>query len=148
MMGEAKLKMPPPENATVKFCDQAKTLLLPYFLVLDTESILVTEHAGPSNAYKKHEMSEFALAIVRSHDKQVVKFYKYHGPNAPKLLVDTLEHALKFIEQNLLNTPIVMTDCDEDNFNRATKCHHCQCLFDDTIEKKNADIIVMRVESM
>ena len=61
--------MPNKSKAFIQFNDHSKTVLAPYFSSLDTESVLKS-NAGP--AYQKHEISSYAIALIRTHDKALL----------------------------------------------------------------------------
>src|SRR5690606_21176975 len=124
---EAKLKMP--VDRMLKFKDERKTLLTPYFIVLDTESIL--EKTGDS--LKKHILSSYGVALVRSHDSEVINYFDYFGPDSAEKLVDSLEECLHYINTHPLNTPMIFSANDEAKHNSINQCTACSTVFGPTV---------------
>ena len=126
----ALLDMPPPETAHLTFNDGQNTILAPYFLVLDTEALLVAD--ANERLLKRHELSSYAMILVQTADSSIQKTYKGFGPECAKQLVDDIKAALRFCDRRSLNLPIRMSQAEEISFQSTTHCEHCHREFSST----------------
>ena len=119
---EARLVMPSPENAVVRFNGGPRTIIAPYFITLDTESILI-KCDDDDDIEQRHEISSYCIALVRSGDSKLINLYSGFGEGCATKLVDSIEDAVKYANENIPNVPINISSLTD--FNNATVCGHC-----------------------
>src|SRR5690606_6929739 len=129
---EARLVMP--KNNLLVFRGHAKTLIYPYFMVLDTESVLKPIHDGVKFT-KEHILSSFGLALIRSHDSKIIEYISHLGQDSGEVLADAIEKLLHYVNIHPLNVGMTFTLSDQQKHDAITHCTHCKIPFGSQVRK-------------
>ena len=144
--GEQAIKMPE-KGHIVNFKNYYKQMPVPFVIYADfeaiTEKVLGCQpntEKSYTEAYLKHTDCGYGYKVVCCYDNEYTKpVQSYRGENAVfKFMENMLEEVnwCKSIINKHFNKPLIMTDEDEDAFQKAIKCHICD------IKYTNKDIRV------
>ena len=139
--GEQAIKMPK-EGDEVHFRNFQKQQAAPFVIYADFEAILEkVDSCQPSDkksyteAHQKHTDCGYGYKVVCCYDDEYSKPVQiYRGENAVyKLMENMLEEVdwCKSIMEEQFDKPLVMTEEDEVDFRKATKCHICDRQYQD-----------------
>ena len=122
------LKMPTKDNNKLSFKNHWKTERVPFIIYADTEALLKPIQnceSDPKNKYtqkyQKHEPISFSYYIKCSYRDDFFEPRTYTG-------IDAMEKFVKWIEQNIANTPsveMIFGEEEADRFNKAGNCWIC-----------------------
>ena len=139
--GEQAIKMPK-EGDEVFFRNHHKQLPVPFVIYADFEAITEkVDSCQPSDkksyteAYQKHTDCGYGYKVVCCYDDEYSKPVQvFRGENAVyKFMENMLEEVdwCKSIMEEQFNKPLVMTEENEIDFRKATKCHICDRQYQD-----------------
>ena len=139
--GKQAIKMPE-KGEQVFFKNHQKQLPVPFVIYADFEAITEKIHGClPNNeksyteAYQKHTDCGYGYKVVCCYDDKYSKPVQIHrGENAVhKFMENMLEEVdwCKSIIKKHFNKPLEMTEENEINFQKATKCHICDQQYTD-----------------
>ena len=139
--GVQGVKMPE-EGDEVHFRNHHKQLPVPFVIYADFEAITEkVDSCQPSDkksyteAYQKHTDCGYGYKVVCCYDDEYSKPVQvFRGENAVyKFMENMLEEVdwCKSIMEEQFNKPLVMTEENEIDFRKATKCHICDRQYQD-----------------
>ena len=139
--GVQGVKMPE-EGDEVHFRNHHKQLPVPFVIYADFEAITEkVDSCQPSDkksyteAYQKHTDCGYGYKVVCCYDDEYSKPVQvFRGENAVyKFMENMLEEVdwCKSIMEEQFNKPLVMTEENEIDFQKATKCHICDRQYQD-----------------
>ena len=139
--GEQAIKMPK-EGDEVHFRNFQKQQAAPFVIYADFEALLEkVDSCQPSDkksyteAHQKHTDCGYGYKVVCCYDDEYSKPVQiYRGENAVyKFMENMLEEVdwCKSIMEEQFDKPLVMTEEDEVDFRKATKCHICDRQYQD-----------------
>ena len=139
--GEQAIKMPE-EDDEVFFRNHHKQLPVPFVIYADFEAITEkVDSCQPSDkksyteAYQKHTDCGYGYKVVCCYDDEYSKPVQvFRGENAVyKFMENMLEEVdwCKSIMEEHFNKPLVMTEENETDFRKATKCYICDRQYQD-----------------
>ena len=140
--GEQAIKMPDKNNNTLKFNNFHKQQPVPFVIYADFEAI--TEKISgcrPNNnksfteAYQKHTDCGFGYKVVCCYDDKYTQPMKiYRGEKAVytflEYMLDEVKYCKRIIKKEF-NKPLNMTKENEEEFQKAEKCHICNKKYSD-----------------
>ena len=145
--GKQAIKMPEKDNNTLKFMNHHKQLPVPFVIYADFEAI--TEKVlgcQPSNeksyteAYQKHTDCGYGYKVVCCFDDKYSKPIQiYRGEKSVHKFMENMLEEVKWCKSKMkkcFNKPLKMTEVNETDFQKATKCYICDKPY------KDADIRV------
>ena len=133
--GEQAIKMPE-EDDEVFFRNHHKQLPAPFVIYADFEAITEkVDSCQPSDkksyteAYQKHTDCGYGYKVVCCYDDKYSKPVQvFRGENAVYKFMENMLEEVDWCKQTMkkhFNKPLVMTEEDEVDFRKATKCHIC-----------------------
>ena len=133
--GEQAIKMPK-EGDEVHFRNFQKQQAAPFVIYADFEALLEkVDSCQPSDkksyteAYQKHTDCGYGYKVVCCYDDEYSKPVQiYRGENAVYKFMENMLEEVDWCKQTMeeqFNKPLVMTEEDEVDFQKATKCHIC-----------------------
>lgn len=128
--------MPTKDNNILKFTNHHKQLAVPFIIYSDFEAITEkVQGCKPNNdksyteAYQAHEACDYEYKVICCYDDKYSKpIVIYRGENAAykfleKMLYDV--NLCKKVVKKEFNKPLIMTEENEQNFEKADECHIC-----------------------
>ena len=145
--GTQAIKMPDKSNNILKFNNFHKQLPVPFVIYADFEALTEKVSGCKPNtdksfthAYQKHTDRGYGYKVVCCYDAKYTKPIKiYRGPKAVYKFMEAMLKEIaycKYVMKKYFNKPLKMTPSDEEQFQKASKCHICGK------EYKNNDIKV------
>ena len=140
--GTQAIKMPSKDNNILQYNHYHKQLPAPFVIYADFEALTERIHGCQQNndksftdAYQKHTDCGYGYKVVCCYDDKYTKDVQYYrGENAVyKFLEQMLEEEsyCKNIVKCKFNKPLKMTNVDEEEFQKADKCHICGISYND-----------------
>ena len=140
--GTQAIKMPSKDNNILQYNHYHKQLPAPFVIYADFEALTEQIHGCQQNndksftdAYQKHTDCGYGYKVVCCYDDKYTKDVQYYrGENAVyKFLEQMLEEEsyCKNIVKCKFNKPLKMTNVDEEEFQKADKCHICGISYND-----------------
>lgn len=134
--GTQAIKMPTKDNNILKFENFHKELEAPFAIYADIEAITEKVHGcQPNNdksyteAYQKHADCGYGYKVVCCYDDKYTKPVSiYRGENAVYKFMQAMLEEVKYcrkIIKKYFNKPLRMTKTNEEDFQKAGKCHIC-----------------------
>lgn len=117
-----------PKNPYIIFNYHGATIRLPFFAVLDTESIALKD-SSHTNVYAKHVVSSYCLYLIRSIDNQIFKRYEHFGKDSSERLVDDIADAVDTTQKLNPHVKIIYTYTDRLAFEKQKFCGICKKVF-------------------
>ena len=134
--GTQAVKMPDKDNNILKFNNFHKQQPVPFVIYADFEAI--TEKISgcqPNNnksyteAYQKHTDCGYGYKVVCCYDDKYSKpITIYRGEKAVYKFIEAMLEEVKYCKKKMkkeFNKPLRMTKEDEEEFQKANKCHIC-----------------------
>ena len=134
--GTQAVKMPDKDNNILKFNNFHKQQPVPFVIYADFEAI--TEKISgckPNNdksyteVYQKHTDCGYGYKVVCCYDDKYTKPVQlYRGEKAVYKFMEKMLDEVKYCKKTMetfFNTPLAMTQDDEDVFQKAKECHIC-----------------------
>ena len=139
--GEQAIKMPK-KGDKVYFKNHHKQLSVPFVIYSDFEALTEkVQGCKPNNdksyteAYQKHADCGYGYKVVCCYDDKYSKPVQiYRGENAVYKFTEKMLYEVNCCKQIMkkhFNKPLKMTDEDEKDFQKATKCHICDQQYTD-----------------
>ena len=139
--GEQAIKMPE-EGDEVFFRNHHKQLPAPFVIYADFEAITEkVDSCQPSDkksyteAYQKHTDCGYGYKVVCCYDDEYSKPVQvFRGENAVYNFMENMLEEVDWCKQTMekhFNKPLEMTEEDEVDFRKATKCHICDRQYQD-----------------
>ena len=139
--GEQAIKMPK-EGENVTFKNYHKELPTPFVIYADFEAITEkVDSCQPSDkksyteARQKHTDCGYGYKVVCCYDDEYSKPVQiYRGENAVYKFMENMLEEVDWCKQTMekhFNKPLEMTEEDEVDFRKATKCHICDRQYQD-----------------
>ena len=139
--GEQAIKMPE-EGDEVYFKNHHKQLSVPFVIYADFEAITEkVDSCQPSDkksyteAYQKHTDCGYGYKVVCCYDDKYSKPVQiYRGENAVYKFMENMLEEVNWCKQTMekhFNKPLKMTEENEIDFRKATKCHICDRQYQD-----------------
>ena len=139
--GAQAIKMPSKDYNILSFNHNHKQLPAPFVIYADFKALTEKIHGCQQNndksyteAYQKHTVCGYGYKVVCCYDDKYAKPVQYYrGKNAVyKFLEKMLEvRYCKNIIKYKFNKPLKMTKEDENDFQKADKCHICNKKYSD-----------------
>ena len=139
--GKQAINMPK-KGENVYFKNYNKQLPVPFVIYADFEAITEKIHGClPNNensyteAYQKHTDCGYGYKVVCCYDDKYTKHVQiYRGENAVHKFMENMLKEVFWCKSKMkkhFNKPLKMTTDDENNFQKAIKCHICDKLYND-----------------
>ena len=139
--GEQAIKMPE-KGETVYFKNHHKQQAVPFVIYVDFEALTEkVQGCKPKNdksyteAYQKHTDCSYGYKVVCCYNDQYTKPVQiYGGENAVYKFMEQMLEEVNWCKQTMkkhFNKPLKMTDEDEKDFQKVTKCHICDQQYKD-----------------
>ena len=139
--GVQGVKMPE-EGENVKFRNFQKQQAVPFVIYADFEAITEkVDSCQPSDkksyteAYQKHTDCGYGYKVVCCYDDKYSKPVQiYRGENAVYKFMENMLEEVNWCKQTMeeqFNKPLEMTEENETDFQKATKCHICDQQYQD-----------------
>ena len=139
--GEQAIKMPE-EGDEVFFKNHHKQLPAPFVIYADFEAITEkVDSCQPSDkksyteAHQKHTDCGYGYKVVCCYDDEFSKPVQvFRGENAVYKFMENMLEEVDWCKQTMekhFNKPLVMTEENETDFQKATKCHICDRQYQD-----------------
>ena len=133
--GKQAIKMPE-KGDKVYFKNHHKQLAVPFIIYSDFEALTEkVQGCQPNNeksyteAYQKHTDCGYEYKVVCCYDNKYTKPVQiYRGENAVYKFMENMLEEVNWCKSKMkkhFNKPLKMTDEDETDFQKATKCHIC-----------------------
>ena len=133
--GKQAIKMPE-EGDKVYFKNHHKQLSVPFVIYADFEEITEKVQGCQPNtdksyteAYQQHKDCGYGYKVVCCYDDKYSKPKEiYRGENAVYKFMENMLEEVNWCKSKMkkyFNKPLIMTDADEDVFQKAVKCHIC-----------------------
>ena len=133
--GKQAIKMPE-EGDKVYFKNHHKQLSVPFVIYADFEAITEKVQGCQPNtdksyteAYQQHKDCGYGYKVVCCYDDKYSKPKEiYRGENAVYKFMENMLEEVNWCKSKMkkyFNKPLIMTDADEDLFQKAVKCHIC-----------------------
>ena len=134
--GTQAIKMPTKDNNILKFNNFHKQQPVPFVIYADFEAITEKIHGcqqegkkSYTEAYQKHTDCGYGYKVVCCYDDKYTKpIQLYRGENAVyKFMGNILEEVkwCKKVMKKHFNKPLKMSNEDEQEFKKSTRCHIC-----------------------
>ena len=141
--GTQAIKMPTKENNMLKFNNFHKQLPVPFVIYADFEAITEKVHGcQPNNnksyteAYQKHTDCGYGYKVVCCYDDKYTKpLQGYRGKKAVNKFMEAMLEEVKYCKTTMykhFNKPLRMTKDDEEEYQKADKCHICDKKYNKT----------------
>ena len=122
----AKICLPSKKKAYIEYNEMMarRQLKAPFIIYADFEAL--TKKVKKSNKYQKHIGCSYGYKIVSDY-KEFTKPYKsYRGRGAVKKFIEALLEEEKYIIEILeTNKEMILSQEDNENFEKASDCHIC-----------------------
>ena len=130
------IKMPEKGDNILEFNNPHKQMTQAFVIYADFEVITEKMHICQPNdkksfteAYQNHTDCGYAYKLVCCYDNKFSKpLQLYRGENAVYKFMECMLHEVRWCKETIkrqFNKPLKMTNEDELNFKKATKCHIC-----------------------
>ncbi|XP_043484408.1 uncharacterized protein LOC122512572 [Leptopilina heterotoma] len=130
-----KIKLPGPNNCTIKFKNYKNKERVPYVIYADCESLLLpadkdVDNLSKTQVFQRHKLLSIGYYIKCSYDESLCKYVPCpeHESDPAKWFAEELKKLSEKIHNVFKNpTPInTLTPQEIKDFKRATVCHICQ----------------------
>ena len=134
--GAQAIKMPDKDNNILKFNNFNKQQPVPFVIYADFEAITEKIHGcqqdgnkSYTEAYQKHTDCGYGYKVVCCYDNKYTKPIQiYRGEKAVYKFMENILEEVKYCKKVMkkhFNKPLIMTELDEQEFEKATTCHIC-----------------------
>ena len=134
--GTQAIKMPTKDNNILKFNNFHKQQHVPFVIYADfeaiTEKIYGCQQEGKKSyteAYQKHTDCGYGYKVVCCYDDKYTKpIQLYRGENAVYKFMENMLEEVKWckkVMKKYFNKPLKMSNDDEQEFKKSTRCHIC-----------------------
>ena len=134
--GTQAIKMPTKDNNILKFNNFHKQQPVPFVIYADFEAITEKIHGcqqegkkSYTEAYQKHTDCGYGYKVVCCYDDKYTKpIQLYRGENAVYKFMENILEELKWCKKVMkkhFNKPLKMSNEDEQEFKKSTRCHIC-----------------------
>ena len=134
--GTQAIKMPTKDNNTLKFNNFHKQQPVPFVIYADFEAITEKIHGcqqegkkSYTEAYQKHTDCGYGYKVVCCYDDKYTKpIQLYRGENAVYKFMENILEEVKWCKKVMkkhFNKPLKMSNEDEQEFKKSTRCHIC-----------------------
>ena len=137
MNGTQAVRMPTKKNNILRFNNSHKQLPVPFVIYADFEAITEkiqgcrrNNNKSYTEAYQKHTDCGYGYKVVCHYDDKHTKPVQiYRGEKAVykfmEAMLDEVQYCKTIMKNNFNKPLIIMTEKDEEEFQKATKCHVC-----------------------
>ena len=133
----------PKEGSYIEFEKYNTKLRCPFVVYGDFECIIVNSIIGIKGTYQEHKPCGYMLHVVHSIDN-TSQPYLYRGEDCLDHLVNKLAEIKKdMFDKMNVNKPMVITDEQEEEFRKATRCSICNKGFKPDDVKVAATVILL-----
>ena len=144
--GTQAIRMPNKDNNILKFTNFNKQLPAPFVIYADFEALTEKIHGcrqdgnkSYTEAYQKHTDCGYGYKLVCCYDDKYTKPEQiYRGENAVYKFLENMLEEVKYCKKVMkkhFNKPLRMTEENEQEFKKATKCHICDKEYEEYTEK-------------
>ena len=134
--GTQAIKMPTKDNNILKFNNFHKQQPVPFVIYADFEAITEKIHGcqqegkkSYTEAYQKHTDCGYGYKVVCCYDDKYTKpIQLYIGENAVYKFMENILEEVKWCKKVMkkhFNKPLKMSNEDEQEFKKSTRCHIC-----------------------
>ena len=134
--GTQAIKMPTKDNNILKFNNFHKQQPVPFVIYADFEAITEKIHGcqqegkkSYTEAYQKHTDCGYGYKVVCCYDDKYTKpIQLYRGENAVYKFMENILEEVKWCKKVMkkhFNKPLKMSNEDEQEFKKSTRCHIC-----------------------
>ena len=134
--GTQAIKMPNKDNNILKFNNFHKQQPVPFVIYADFEAITEKIHGcqqkgnkSYTEAYQIHTDCGYGYKVVCCYDDKYTKpIQLYRGEKAVYKFMENILEEVKYCKKVMkkhFNKPLIMTELDEQEFEKATTCHIC-----------------------
>ena len=134
--GTQAIKMPTKDNNILKFNNFHKQQPVPFVIYADFEAITEKIHGcqqegkkSYTEAYQKHTDCGYGYKVVCCYDDKYNKpIQLYRGENAVYKFMENMLNEVKWCKKVMkkhFNKPLKMSNEDEQEFKKSTRCHIC-----------------------
>ena len=134
--GTQAIKMPTKDNNILKFNNFHKQQQVPFVIYADFEAITEKIHGcqqegnkSYTEAYQRHTDCGYGYKVVCCYDDKYTKpIQLYRGEKAVYKFMENILEEVKYCKKVMkkhFNKPLIMTELDEQEFEKATTCHIC-----------------------
>ena len=134
--GTQAVKMPTKDNNILKFNNFHKQQPVPFVIYADFEAITEKIHGcqqegkkSYTEAYQKHTDCGYGYKVVCCYDDKYTKpIQLYRGENAVYKFMENILEEVKWCKKVMkkhFNKPLKMSNEDEQEFKKSTRCHIC-----------------------
>ena len=134
--GTQAIKMPQKDNNILKFNNFHKQQPVPFVIYADFEAITEKIHGcqqegkkSYTEAYQIHTDCGYGYKVVCCYDDKYTKPIQiYRGEKAVYKFMENILEEVKYCKKVMkkhFNKPLIMTELDEQEFEKATTCHIC-----------------------
>ena len=140
--GTQAIKMPTKDNNILKFNNFHKQQPVPFVIYADFEAITEKIHGcqqegkkSYTEAYQKHTDCGYGYKVVCCYDDKYTKpIQLYRGENAVYKFMENMLNEVKWCKKVMkkhFNKPLKMSNEDEQEFKKSTRCHICDKKYDE-----------------
>ena len=140
--GTQAIKMPTKDNNILKFNNFHKQQPVPFVIYADFEAITEKIHGcqqegkkSYTEAYQKHTDCGYGYKVVCCYDDKYNKpIQLYRGENAVYKFMENMLNEVKWCKKVMkkhFNKPLKMSNEDEQEFKKSTRCHICDKKYDE-----------------
>ena len=144
--GTQAIRMPNKDNNILKFNNFHKQQPVPFVIYADFEAITEKVHGcqqdgnkSYTEAYQKHTDCGYAYKVICCYDDKYTKpIQLYRGEKAVYKFLENILEEVKYCKKVMkkhFNKPLRMTEENEQEFKKATKCHICDKEYEEYTEK-------------
>ena len=144
--GTQAIRMPNKYNNILKFNNFHKQQPVPFVIYADFEAITEKVHGcqqdgnkSYTEAYQRHTDCGYGYKVVCCYDDKYTKpIQLYRGEKAVYKFLENMLKEVKYcknIMKKHFNKPLRMTEENEQEFKKATKCHICDKEYEEYTEK-------------
>ena len=141
--GAQAIKMPDKNNNILKFNNPHRQLPVPFVIYADFEAITEKIHGCQPNddksyteAYQKHTDCGYGYKVVCCYDDKYTKPLQiYRGEKAVYKFMNAMLSEVRYckkVMKECFDKPLKMTKYDEEQFEKADKCHICEKKYNKT----------------
>ena len=144
--GTQAIRMPNKYNNILKFNNFHKQQPVPFVIYADFEAITEKVHGcqqdgnkSYTEAYQRHTGCGYAYKVLCCYDDKYTKpIQLYRGEKAVYKFMENMLEEVKYCKKVMkkhFNKPLKMTEENEQEFKKATKCHICDKEYEEYTEK-------------
>ena len=134
--GTQAIKMPTKDNNILKFNNFHKQQPVPFVIYADFEAITEKIHGcqqdgnkSYTEAYQRHTDCGYGYKVICCYDDKYTKpIQLYRGENAVYKFMENILEEVKWckkVTKKHFNKPLKMSNEDEQEFKKSTRCHIC-----------------------